>query len=57
MGAAPRPALAHTQTDQAPSKGLDIARVLGIGGVIALLLAASYLIRLALESGSLTPAR
>jgi uncharacterized membrane protein len=55
--AAPRPAVAPTQTDQAPSKGLDIARVLGIGGVIALLLAASYLIRLALESGWLTPAR
>jgi uncharacterized membrane protein len=37
--------------------GLDVARVLGIGGVVALLLAASYLIRLALESGWLTPSR
>jgi len=55
--AAPRPSVAPAQTDQAPSKGFDIARVLGIGGVIALLLAASYLVRLALESGWLTPAR
>lgn len=55
--AAPRPSVAPAQTDRAPSKGFDIARVLGIGGVIALLLAASYLIRLALESGWLTPAR
>jgi uncharacterized membrane protein len=55
--AAPRPAVAPAQSDQAPLKGFDIARVLGIGGVIALLLAASYLIRLALESGWLTPAR
>lgn len=40
-----------------PKPPFDIARVLGIGGVIALLLAASYLVRLALESGWLTPAR
>ena len=55
--AAPRTAVPPAQADQAPAKGFDIARVLGIGGVIALLLAASYLVRLALESGWLTPAR
>lgn len=53
--APPAPDSAHAATP--PEQPFDIARVLGIGGVIALLLAASYLIRLALESGWLTPAR
>ena len=35
----------------------DIARLLGVGGVVALLLAASYLVRLAIDSGWLTPRR
>ena len=51
----PAPDSAHVAAPPKPT--FDIARVLGIGGVIALLLAASYLVRLALESGWLTPAR
>jgi len=62
VAAAPAVPGAGWQSPAGPPKpstraGFDVARVLGIGGVIALLLAASYLIRLALESGWLTPSR
>jgi uncharacterized membrane protein len=53
--ASPKPA---TPKPAAPaSEGTSIATVLGWGGVFALVLAAAYLIRLAVDAGWLTPLR